>query len=28
VCILGALLGGMLSVLGVLFRHYALSNAD
>ena len=28
VCILGALLGGMLSVLWVLFRHYAFSNAD
>ena len=28
VCILGALLGGMLSVLGVLFRHYAFSSAD
>ena len=28
VCILGTLLGGMLSVLGVLFRHYAFSNAD
>mgnify|MGYP006077804385 FL=1 len=28
VCILGALLGGMLSVLWVLFRRYAFSNAD
>ena len=28
VCILGALLGGMLSVLGVLVRHYAFSSAD
>ena len=28
VCILGTLLGGMLSVLWVLFRHYAFSNAD
>ena len=28
VCILGALLGGMLSVLWVLVRHYAFSNAD
>ena len=28
VCILGTLLGGMLSVLWVLFRRYAFSNAD
>ena len=28
VCILGALLGGMLSVLWVLVRHYAFSSAD
>ena len=28
VCILGTLLGGMLSVLGVLVRHYAFSSAD
>ena len=28
VCILGALLGGMLSVLWVLFRRYAFSSAD
>ena len=28
VCILGALLGGMLSVLGVLVRRYAFSSAD
>jgi uncharacterized protein involved in exopolysaccharide biosynthesis len=28
VCILGTLLGGMLSVLGVLVRRYAFSNAD